>query len=86
MRYKTIVLELLQQNPALHDELKASGSLLSTMERMAVALREDHLQLLETLRAQHPTDSEILLRGQAMELVVDQLRQSILQEDQEETE
>lgn len=83
MRYKTIVLELLQQNPSLHDELKASGSLLSTMERMAVALREDHLQLLETLRAQHPTDSEILLRSQAMELVVEQLRQSILQEETE---
>ncbi len=39
MHYKTIVLELIQDHPALHEQLRASRTLLSTVERTAAALK-----------------------------------------------
>ena len=35
MQYKTIVLELIEERPGLHEELKSSNSLLSTVNQMA---------------------------------------------------
>ena len=50
MQYKTIVLELLQQNPELHASLTSNSSLLSTMNQFAIQLRENHLAIIEKLR------------------------------------
>ena len=47
MLYKTIVLELLQTHPRLHNHLRLSRKLLSQMERYANDLRTAHLQQVD---------------------------------------
>ena len=44
MLYKTIALELLESQPALHRHLRLSRKLLSEMERYASDLRSLHLR------------------------------------------
>ena len=77
MHYKTIVLELLEQQPALHAELRSSGSLLSTMNQLAAVLRDLHLQTLADLRTARPSESQPLLSSEALELAVHDLRQTL---------
>jgi hypothetical protein len=78
MHYKTIVLELLESPPALYEQLRASGSLLSTMNKLASLLRDLHLQTLEELQQAQPSESQAALSSEAMELAVHQLQQSLL--------
>jgi len=49
MQYKTIVREILQQQPELYEQLLASHTLLPTMDRYAWWLRGDRLCFLFTL-------------------------------------
>ncbi len=42
MQYKSIILELLQQQPALHSRLRRSGALLTVMEACAKELKTRH--------------------------------------------
>ena len=83
MHYKTIVLELLQQQPALHEELRSSNCLLSAMNQLAVLLRDLHHQTLADLRRLRSSESQPLLSSEAMELATHQLQQSLLTEDNE---
>ena len=53
MLYKTITLELIQDRPELHEQLRRSGTLLATMESLAAQLKasyeawKDHLARAE---------------------------------------
>lgn len=80
MRYKTIVLELLEQRPELHVELRASRKLLATVEEYATLLKGNHEAWLEQL--QRWTDTyqpgqwereASQLSNMAMEFAIDQL-------------
>ena len=42
MRYKTIVLELLQQHPEIYDDLRSSRRLQPTLELLATQLKARH--------------------------------------------
>ena len=49
MQYKTIILELLQQRPEMHDQLRKDRKLLPTMELYARELKTSHEAWKETL-------------------------------------
>ena len=54
MQYKTMILELLQQRPEMHDQLRKERKLLTTMERYARELKTSHeawKELLSQLQA-----------------------------------
>ena len=84
MQYQTIVLELIQDRPLLQNKLITSNSLLSTTEQLAAELRENHLQILSQLQQAEPNQSSIQHRSEAMEIAVNQLIESL--DDNQESE
>lgn len=74
MQYKTIVLELLESQPALSEKLKANSSLLSTMETIAEQLRTNHLQLVEQTQLKRQEAAGEAIRSQALEHQIEQLK------------
>jgi hypothetical protein len=85
MQYKTIVLELLQLNSELHSNLVSSNSLTSTLNQLAIQLRENHLAIMEEIRQAHPNSSEHQLKSEAMEIAVETL-QNLLSKTPQEVE
>lgn len=66
MQYKTILLELLQQQPRLHEQLRTSRQLLALVEAGAVELKTIHKHWKEQL-AGNPNIVPGLLSAAAME-------------------
>jgi hypothetical protein len=78
MHYKTIVLELLQhQYPALHEQLRASRTLLATMNDSAAALRAAHFTWMAELRQANPGLDPSRISGEALEMAIQDLRDSL---------
>ncbi|HWB10529.1 MAG TPA: hypothetical protein VG826_14970 [Pirellulales bacterium] len=75
--YKTIVLELLQDRPALHEQLRANGTLLQSMEQLAVAFRACHLERMKELGAARPGSDPAQLSSEALELALQELEDSL---------
>jgi hypothetical protein len=75
MQYKTITLELIREQKHLHAQLKASRTLLATMERHALLLKERHLALMESLRRMRPHAAREQISGEALELAIQELRE-----------
>jgi hypothetical protein len=90
MLYKTIVLQLLESRTELYEQLKSTRTLLSTMESLAIELRNRHLTWQETLTKGRPDSDPSQIKSEAMELALQSLEDclpSVLppsQEDQEE--
>jgi hypothetical protein len=57
MLYKTIVLELIQSHPVLHNRLRLSRKLMTEMERYASDLRTSHQEYSQS----HPQDTALEL-------------------------
>lgn len=74
MQYKTITLELIREQDRLHERLKTEQTLLATMERLALLLKERHLALIEAIHRQRPTASREQIASEALELAVEELR------------
>lgn len=75
MQYKTIVLELLQeQYPALHDQLRSSRTLLSTMEDFAATLKCHHEDRMDRLALSKPGRDPMQIASEALELAIEDLR------------
>lgn len=74
MRYKSMMLELLEEHPVLHDQLRRDRTLLSTMETWAVNLRDQHLSWIEMLRLKHPAGDPTQRASEALELAVRDIR------------
>jgi hypothetical protein len=72
MQYKTIVLELLQQQTELHEQLRTNRQLLSALENYAQELRTSHHSWIETL-AQAKPGSALLIKSEAMEMALQEL-------------
>ena len=68
MPYKTIILEMLLDRPELSERLRSSGRLLSTMNRLAVELRQLHLQTIEQLNDHQPTSDRLTIKSKALEI------------------
>lgn len=75
--YKTIVLELLRDRPALHEQLRASGTLLASMEQLAVAFRACHLDRMKALAENRPGSEPYQLSSEAMEMALQELQDSL---------
>ena len=75
--YKTIVHELLKDRPALHERLRAEGTLLPTMEQLAMAFRACHLNWSKELEKTRPGSDPSQLSSEALELAMHELQDSL---------
>jgi hypothetical protein len=77
MQYKTIVLELLQQHPEIHQQLQSKRTLLATLELYARELKTSHeawkARLCEALPGSNP--SQIV--SEALEIAVWELEDGL---------
>jgi hypothetical protein len=77
MQYKTIMLELLQQRPQMHEELRQSRKLLETVERFANELRDSHLALAETLSQARPDSEPSQIKSEALEIALQEMEERL---------
>jgi len=73
MQYKTIVLELLQQQTELHEQLRKERKLLTTLEFYANELKASHEAWIMTLAESRPGSAPFQISSEAMELAVSEL-------------
>ncbi len=70
MQYKTIILELLQQNPQMHEQLRQERKLLTTVEALAREFKTHHETLKEALATATPGSDPRQISSQALELAL----------------
>jgi hypothetical protein len=70
MHYKTIILELLQQRPEMHEELRRQRKLLPTLEMYARELKTGHEVWKEALSQARPGSHPIQIASEAMDLAL----------------
>lgn len=75
--YKTIVLHLLQDHPALHDRLCRSRTLLATVETMGAGLKACHQEWARQLTKSRPNSNPAQIASEAMELAMKDLQDSL---------
>jgi hypothetical protein len=73
MQYKTIVLELLQQLPQMHDRLRKERLLLAAMEHFAQELKESHEALQQLLEQARPGSHPSQIASEALEMALMEL-------------
>lgn len=73
MQYKTIVLELIQRQPELHERLRESRTLLATMDRLAFELKDRHDFWMEHLSRAKPDSDRSQLSSEALEIALKEL-------------
>ena len=73
MQYKTIILELLQQRPRMHEQLRQQRKLLTTMEMYARDLKASHEAIRSDLAKEQPDMEASLISSQAMEMALAEL-------------
>jgi hypothetical protein len=73
MQYKTIVLELLQSRPEVHEQLRRERMLLTTMEFYAGELKNLHEAYKQHLAETNPGSDQSQIASQAMELALQEL-------------
>ncbi|HTU89416.1 MAG TPA: hypothetical protein VMF69_04905 [Gemmataceae bacterium] len=76
-RYKTIVLELIQHRPEMHERLRKQRMLLPTMEHYAGKLKDLHEAWMQQLSEANPGSGEIQIASRAMELALKELEDSL---------
>jgi hypothetical protein len=77
MQYKTIVLELLQQQTELHEQLRLTRRLFPTMEALAKDLRARHETWKQELLAIHPNSEPAQISSEAMEMALSELEKHL---------
>jgi hypothetical protein len=73
MQYKTIVLELLQQRPQIHDQLRKDRKLLPTVEMYARELKTSHEAWKETLGQERPGSDQSQIAFEALEMALKEM-------------
>ena len=73
MQYKTIVLELLQQRPEMHEQLRKDRKLLPALEFYAKELKTSHEAWKETLTQTKPGSDPSQIASEAMEMALKEL-------------
>jgi hypothetical protein len=77
MLYKTMVLELLQQRPEMHDQLRKNRTLVPTLERYANQLRTRHLAWKEEFSQARPASEPSQVASEALEIALKELEDSL---------
>lgn len=88
MQYKTIVLELLQQQTELHDQLRSTRRLMPTLENCARELKASHESWKEVLSRSNPGSDPIQIASEALEMALKELENRLpceLAQDENET-
>jgi hypothetical protein len=75
MRYKTIVLALLEENPALQRRLKRERTMLRAVETYAQTLKETHEEATERLTQIRPSGDPSQISSEALEVALAELRE-----------
>jgi len=73
MQYKTIILELLQQRPEMHEQLRKSRKLLPALEFYAKELKTSHEAWKETLSQEKPDSDKTQIASEALEMALKEL-------------
>lgn len=73
MQYKTIILELVQQQTALHDQLRNSRMLLSTIGTWAEELKRRHESWKGQLSQAKPGSDPQQIESEALELALSEV-------------
>ena len=77
MLYKTIVLQLLEQRPETHHQLRTRRRLLRTVNAYARELKARHNAWMEELRPARPGSSPSQISGEALELALEDIQGSL---------
>jgi hypothetical protein len=85
MQYKTIVLELLEQHPALMEALRSQRILLASMESYASELKISHEAWKEQLNQSKPESNPLQIASEALELALEQFQNRLPSELEEMT-
>ena len=73
MQYKTIILELLQQRPEMHNQLRKNRKLLLTLERYAKELKTSHQAWKELLSQAKPGSDPSQIASEALEMALKEM-------------
>lgn len=73
MLYKTIVLQLLEQCPETHDQLKSQRMLLPALERCATDLKDRHEVWTNLLSQSRPGSDPSQIASEALEIALQEL-------------
>ena len=73
MQYKTIILELLQQRPQMHEQLRRERKLLTTLEFYAKELKHSHEDAMEQLRQLRPGSEASQISSEALEMALKEM-------------
>ena len=76
-QYMTIVLELLEQRPEIHEQLRQERKLLATAARYAEELKCLHQAWTEQLAQARPDSDDSQISSQALELALQELQDSL---------
>ena len=77
MQYKTIMMELLEQSPALNSQLKKNHQLLATIEAMARELKRNHERIIGELTDRQLDGGSSGISSQAMEIAVAEMQERL---------
>jgi hypothetical protein len=78
MHYKTVVLELLQdQYPALHERLRTRRLLLQSLDEYAIELKARHDYWTTEFRQANPDRSAMQIASVAMEMAIEDLQERL---------
>ena len=78
MQYKTIILELLQQRPELHKQLRSTRRLLPTMELWAKEFKDCHETWKGTLAQAKPGSDPSQIASEALEIALQETEMRLL--------
>lgn len=70
MQYKTIMLQLLEQQPELYHQLRRSRQLLPALDQYANQLKTLHADWKETLAQSRPDSNESQIASEALEMAL----------------
>ena len=82
MQYKTIVMEMLQNRPELHEQLRRERKLLTTMEAYATELKASHEAIRADLQQANPSSDPIQTSSEAFEMALQELEDRLPPESQ----
>jgi uncharacterized protein YfaS (alpha-2-macroglobulin family) len=86
MQYKTIIHELLQQRPQMHEQLRRQRNLLSTLELHARELKNSHEAWKELLSQLRPGSDQSQIASEALEMALKELQDRFPSEPHKEHE
>jgi hypothetical protein len=77
MQYKTIVLQLLEQNPEVYDQLRRQRQMGPTLERYASELKTLHEAWKENLSQAKPGSDQSQIASEALEMALKEMEERL---------